>query len=200
LFTVGLIESHFPIFGKYERRDLTVEQWKPVKGYEGLYEASDSGDVRRIRGGRGASAGRLLRPVSNRHYLKVHLSRNNKVEQLYVHCLVAAAFVGERPAGMHVNHKDTNKLNNSVANLEYVTPLGNTRHAIDLGLCNHAGEHNGNAKLNRAKVALIRSLAANSMPRSDIARIFGIKRNTVSQIVNKKRWRDRASLPDVREL
>src|SRR5262245_31384983 len=95
-----------------------MEQWKPVKGYEDLYEGGDLGDVRRSGGGRGSAAARMLHPVSNGNYLKVHLSRNNKARQVYVHHLVAEAFIGDRSAGMWVNHKDTNKLNNSARSEE----------------------------------------------------------------------------------
>ena len=177
-----------------------METWKPVRGYESLYEVSSQGEVRRVKGGQGARPGRLLQPLSDGRYLKVHLSKNNRIKQVYVHYLVAEAFLGARPDGMQINHRDGNKLNNTDTNLEYVTPLENTRHAIAKGLWDHAGERNGGAKLSAEAVAMIRHLRAGNFSPKQIARVFSIKPNTVSQIVNNKSWRDRQPTPDVKEL
>lgn len=93
--------------------------WKPIPGYEGRYEVSAAGLVR-SRLGRGAH---LLRAsASNRTgHLAVHLYTDGKSRTTYVHQLVAAAFIGPRPAGMEVRHLDSNPENNSLCNLAYGT-------------------------------------------------------------------------------
>lgn len=173
--------------------------WRDIEGYEGLYQVSECGNVRRIAGGQGARVGEK-KLVDNGHYLKVTLSKNNKQAQRYVHTLVAHAFIGPCPEGLEVNHKDTNKRNNLFTNLEYVTPLQNTQHAIANGRWRHGGEHNGNSRLTAPQVEEIRALDAQGVPRREVSMRYGIKRHTISQIVSGHRWRDRQRMPDVREV
>lgn len=175
------------------------ERWLPVVGYEGFYAIGDYGEVYRLKAGKGARPG-IRTAVSNGHYLKITLSRDNLARQFYVHHLVARAFLGPRNGSAQVNHKDGNKLNNHFLNLEYVSPQENTVHAFTLGLIRRAGEHNANAKLTQYQVAEIRESASAGVPRKELAERFGVRRHTISQIVTGKRWRDGQRLPDVREL
>lgn len=110
-------------------------EWRDVVGYEGFYEVSELGDIRR--------SGRILKSRSNGAYLKITLCKNGTFTQTYIHRIVAEAFIGKCPNGLQVNHRDSNKLNNNYRNLEYVSPLENTQHAIRAGRWNHKGEHNG---------------------------------------------------------
>lgn len=103
------------------------EEWRAVVGYK-LYEVSDRGRVRRKRGG-------IIKPFYNgRGYLRVQLyngifgvSRKTRVCS-FVHAIVMAAFIGPRIEGEEINHKDKDRENNALTNLEYVTQLENTRH------------------------------------------------------------------------
>ena len=96
----------------------TKETWKPVVGYEGLYEVSSKGDVRNLK------TGRILKPFYNtKGYVMVNLTStsNDKTKKL-VHRLVAQAFIPNNDQSKTlINHKDENKRNNSVANLEWCT-------------------------------------------------------------------------------
>lgn len=67
-------------------------------------------------------------------YLQVRLWRQNKARTFYVHDLVAAAFIGKKPRGAQVNHKDLDKKNNYAENLEYLTPKENMDHAVKGGV------------------------------------------------------------------
>lgn len=100
--------------------------WKDIKGYEGFYQISDDGHVRRLlKGGR-------TKPLKNREglYYTVSLSKKCEKHSFNVHRLVAEHFL-ERPEGAtEVNHKDGNKLNNNVDNLEWVTQKQNHDHAV----------------------------------------------------------------------
>lgn len=108
--------------------------WKDVKGYEGYYQVSDKGQVRRLYKDRYP---KILKNRPSANYYTVSLSKNCEKKTLAVHRLVAEAFL-ERPKGTtEVNHKDGNKLNNKAENLEWVTQKENALHASKV-LGNHA--------------------------------------------------------------
>ena len=102
---------------------MTEEIWKPVVGYEGLYEVSSLGRARSL--GRFVSInrflkGRILRLCYNaKGYLRAQLSSNNKAKMYMVHRLVAIAFLPNPDNLPEVNHIDEDKTNNSVENLEW---------------------------------------------------------------------------------
>ena len=109
------------------------EVWKPVKGYEELYEVSNLGRVRSLDryvklGGKQKSdqlvlkKGRMLSEKDNGHgYKSVHLTVNRNTKDKYVHRLVAQAFLNNPDNLPEVNHKDENKSNNCLDNLEWCT-------------------------------------------------------------------------------
>lgn len=104
------------------------EQWRPVVGYEGLYEVSDHGRVRSLDRtiqhplGMKRLKGRLMRPSLNRMgYPTVGLSRSGGLRLRRVHQLVAEAFIGPRPQGQMVRHYNDIKTDNHVSNLRYGT-------------------------------------------------------------------------------
>jgi DNA-binding XRE family transcriptional regulator len=103
-----------------------MESWKPVEGYEGLYEVSDLGRVRSIK-----RSGRILAGCQVAHgYIAVSLHKNNQKSMYLVHRLVAKAFIPNPENKSQVNHKDLDKRHNSVENLEWVTPRENIEHAL----------------------------------------------------------------------
>ena len=107
----------------------TSERWKPVKGYEGIYEVSNHGRVRSLDRVVTYSDGRVRRhkgkilsaPLSRDGYPAVNLHTQGRLKKRTVHSLVAEAFVGPRPEGMEVCHNDGSKTNNHVDNLRYGT-------------------------------------------------------------------------------
>jgi hypothetical protein len=104
----------------------TAERWRPVRGYESLYAVSDLGNVRRSDFYNN-SKDAPLRPSVVAHYHRVTLSKNGKRRNFLVHRLVCEAFLGI-PEGLCVNHKNGNRLDNTLANLEAVTHKENERH------------------------------------------------------------------------
>jgi len=126
---------------------MQQEEWKPIKGYEGLYEVSSFGHVRsvdRVRifknGRKRFFPGKIIKPYpcTNTGYLMVGLKGGVKPVCASVHRLVAAAFLGV--SELQVNHIDGDKQNNHVENLEYTTQSENMLHAYRLGLeKGHAG-------------------------------------------------------------
>lgn len=94
-----------------------VEIWKPVVGYEGLYEVSNTGEVRSL-----FRYKKLLKPtVARNGYCAVELFKNKKRKHILVHRLVALAFIPNPDNLPMVNHKDETRDNNCVENLEWCT-------------------------------------------------------------------------------
>ena len=105
-----------------------MEKWRIV--HDGFYEVSNFGNVRRLKPGISTFVGRPIIPVgSSSGYFQVSLGGLRK-RRMYVHQLVAEAFLGEKPKGCVVNHIDGNKINNNISNLEYITYAENSQHAV----------------------------------------------------------------------
>ncbi len=118
----------------------------------------------------------------------VDLRGNGLSKTIQVHLLVARAFLGEAPFGHEVNHKDGNKHNPALANLEYVTPLSNVRHSVANGLHMH-GERHYAAKVTEGDVLAILDMAADGMPRKEIALRFGLSKAGLGHIIRGKNWK-----------
>lgn len=132
------------------------EIWRPVAGYEGLYEVSDLGRVRSLKhicnscyGSKSVCNGKILTPCkSSNKYMIVGLSKDGNHCTKSVHGLVAHAFpeiCGELFKGCVINHKDENKSNNVATNLEVCTQKYN---------CNY-GTHNARMSTTKSKFSLI---------------------------------------------
>lgn len=106
------------------------EIWKDIKGYEGIFQVSDSGRVRRFKKNKITI---LKGSIDRKGYRYVRLSVKNKKRRVLIHRLVAQAFC-YKPIGCDlVNHLDNNPFNNCASNLEWTTPKGNTLHALKQG-------------------------------------------------------------------
>ena len=105
-----------------------MENWQPVKGYDGLYEVSDKGRVRSLKFGKE----KILKPWNDGWgYLKINLCKDGHVKILKVHRLVAKAFVPNPNNLETVNHKDEVKTNNVASNLEWMSPADNKRYSAN---------------------------------------------------------------------
>lgn len=108
-----------------------TEEWRPVVGYEGLYEVSNLGRVRSLPRWRSHQQKLVLRCSSNNSgYQQVHLSTHNKQKSMTVHRLVAQAFIPNPENKPEINHIDGDKTNNKIDNLEWVNRKENVHHAI----------------------------------------------------------------------
>lgn len=158
---------------------MNSEVWRAVVGYEGVYEVSSLGRIKRIAPACHTRPGRIVNPGpygNGKKYLRVSLSVNNKVKSLAVHKIVAEAFLGPRPAGMTVNHIDLHPTNNTASNLEYVTMPANYWHARKKGKMG--------VTIPQETVDLVR--ANSHLSNSTLMAMFGLCSATVSRIVNGK--------------
>jgi predicted XRE-type DNA-binding protein len=175
-----------------------VEQWRPIEGYEGLYEVSNLGQVRSVDrvvvGSRGCQKplkGKLLKQHAHpkKTYIKVRLSKEGQKRNWDVHRLVAFAFLGSPPEGHIVCHGPKGRRCNEVTNLSWGTrEKNNGPDMLRDGTLQH-GEKHHNAKLNKTQVRVIRRLLeSKTMTQKEIAAIFDVKQVTVSKIKGRKTW------------
>lgn len=106
------------------------ELWKDIFGYENIYQISSYGNVRKIINKNNDIQYQMLKPLKRTHYLSVHLYKNHIRKVFDIHRLVAKAFIPNPENKPCVNHKDCNKLNNNVNNLEWVTLKENSQHSV----------------------------------------------------------------------
>lgn len=114
------------------------EMWKDIKGYEELYEINVNGEVRRkdriCENGKTIKR-HIIKPCLNSSgYKMVRLSKEGKVKHKFVHRLLLEMFAENINNYPCINHKDGNKLNNNLSNLEYCTYSYNNKEAYKLGL------------------------------------------------------------------
>lgn len=168
--------------------NIINEEWRPVVGWDWIYEVSDQGNIRRMIDARRPKRGpKILKPTINKFgyaWVTLQFLEERRKKAAFIHVLVAEAFVGPKPSAKHeVNHKDSSKGNNRYTNLEWVTHKKNQEHAVESGrylsgdkhprktnasAWNNtvwpserpyiAGENNGQAKLTDAEATEIKIL------------------------------------------
>lgn len=164
------------------------EEWTHIQDYED-YLVSNFGRVKSLKKGTEV----ILRPILDaKGYLRVNLYKDGIRHMLKIHRLVATTFIANPNGLPQVNHKDGNKENNHVDNLEWVTESQNSQHAFNNGLRDAPrGEQNGQHKLTQKDVDEIRK----SYIKGDLmfggkalAKKYGVDPITISRIVNNQRW------------
>lgn len=175
-------------------------EWRDVPSSP-MYQVSETGDVRskdriiQVRtNGRGTYDRQMAgQPIAFTKlpagYLVVQLGRGHKRT---VHSLVAEAFIGPRPKGMDINHKDGNKKNNNVGNLEYCSRSANMKHAYDTGLVPKPPLKRGTdqhlCRLDEDKVRAIRKWHEDGGGIAQMARHYDVGESTIRNLVQRKSW------------
>jgi len=178
-----------------------MENWKKPWP-QSCYEVSDHGQVRRLQGysinntmgGKRKVGGKNLSQKTKKNgYKEVTIYEVPMVgKTVYVHRLVAMAFIGEIPDGYEVNHKDGNKANNLHNNLEIVTPSGNRLHAyhgLKKGIAIYKGSSHGMAKLNEEQVLKIRELYHGGKTPTELSMEFKTPFSTICKICYRETWK-----------
>lgn len=164
-------------------------EWRKIPGYEN-YIISTQGDVVRIMTQKGKPVRRNKHPSDNGlGYRVVVLSKDGKRAMFRVHRLVMLTFCGA--SEQEVNHKDGNKANNCLDNLEYISRGDNVRHASQqLGAQYGArGEKHHNAKLTKDDIDTIFCMKAQGRSLREIGDELDVHFTTVRDVVNRKTWK-----------
>ena len=165
------------------------EIWKEIKGYEGLYQVSNLGNIKHLKfkkknvltGGFSLIKERILKPVKHYNgYVYVDLHKNGSHKITAIHRIVALNFIDNINNKPQVNHFDGNKENNNVINLEWCTMSENMIHALNNGL--------SRTKLLPNDVIEIRKLLKTGLTQLKIADIFDVKRCVIADISSKRTW------------
>jgi hypothetical protein len=173
---------------------MQKEIWKEIKGYEGLYEVSNLGNVKSLErnivrkdGTNFYIAERILRPSKDRKgYLNIGLYKKGKSKNYKVHRLVAAAFIPNPESKLEVNHINADKADNRVKNLEWATCKENVHHAIKAGLITTCSANNKRSKP-VAQYDENNILIATYPSMREAARQTGIYQSDISRCCNKEK-------------
>ena len=199
----------------YSKGDMGVsmkdEIWKPIKGYEGLYEVSNKGRVRSLgRVSKRNQGSKVVEYTKNprilkqqaygkkRNYLSVNLYQHKnigeqrKLKTFYVHRLVAETFIPNPLGKCDVNHIDGNPHNNDVCNLEWATRKENIVHAYNNGLTKTFGSNHPLSKLTEEQVREIRSTYQEGVVGfgcNSLAQKYNVSKTLIQKIVKGKTWK-----------
>lgn len=157
---------------------------QPIKNYPG-YFIDEEGEVFSTKSNKVLST-----HIDSWGYRFVTLHSCGKGKCIKIHKLVAETFIGDRPEGLQINHRDGNKLNNNVNNLEYCTPSQNTKHAFSNGLAiAPKGETHYNCKLSDDNIREIRRYKGQAS-QSAVGGMFGVSREHIRDIWNNKKRKE----------
>lgn len=143
--------------------------WKDIKEYEN-YQVNNLGEVRKIYK---SGKMKILKPIETKNgYLRVRLSKNGNIKNKFIHRLVAETFFGE--SNLSVNHKDENKRNNNIDNLEFMT----LRKNIQYSKCKKITQHNLSGELIKEWKSSAEVERCLMIPNSDVTACCRNKRKT----------------------
>lgn len=172
---------------------MTPETWIAIPHYEGYYEASSLGNIRRIKnsyGGRDLpiKEPRILKPTKQKNgYLTITLSMNCHSKSFLVHLLVLRAFFGEAPDKYQASHLNGVRDDNRLDNLIWESRIGNNARKKFHGTY-LLGENCSSAKMTTEKVLQMRKMKKEKTVK-ELAVIFGLSPTTVQRITSKRTWK-----------
>lgn len=178
-----------------------IEIWKPVVGYEGIYEVSSLGRIRslpRIVKSRSPNGrlmkGKIRKPNFRSHgYIQFNLydKENKNFAARNLHRIIAMAFIPNPENKPEVNHIDANPSNNSLSNLEWVTHKENIVHAVKIGLLrDQKGQKNNMVVLSDDDVIKIKTMLKNGLTYYKIHENFfsHVSIGTIRAIKENRTW------------
>ena len=131
----------------------------------------------------------ITKRIGPKGYYQVNLCINKKCKTFMLHRLIASLFIDNPNNLPCINHRDGNKLNNVLSNLEWITHKGNTQHAFAMGLIHSAkGKGTLNGKFTEDDVRVIRLLGEQGVSQYKIADMYKVTRCAIQQIINRKTY------------
>jgi hypothetical protein len=165
------------------------EIWKDVPLYEGIYQVSNTGKLKSFHGNVAKNSnGFIIREKPDKDGYRRCVLYGNKIKlAVEIHRLVAMMFIPNPENKPCINHKDFNRSNCSVDNLEWVTDKENTKYSRENLFMNNQrrGEIHPRSLFTNKQVAYMRILRSDGMRYSTIAKIYNAKENTILQIFRK---------------
>lgn len=190
-------------FFKCELPKGIKEEWKGIKGYEGLYKISNRSEIIRMPLVVYDSIGRvrhipqkIVKPSPRKdNYLELNLRKDGLSTRYLLHRLMAETFIDNPNNLPVVNHKDGNKQNESLNNLEWVTYSENNKHAFDNDLKEVSNYAKTMAKVstyifNNNDINRIKKIYSEGLTQKEIAEQFNCKQIVISDIVTGKTYKD----------
>lgn len=179
-----------------------IEQFKDIdltkydgEDYAGIYQVSTFGRIKSLRmccnvHKKYVYRERILKPNINRcGYKYINLNKIGKTKVFTIHRLVAIHFISNSENKKTVNHKDGNKQNNYIDNLEWSTYSENAKHSFKMGLQNNQGENHPQHKLSNKDVIFIRkSKKEKIFKQRELSKMFGVSESVISCAILKKTW------------
>lgn len=170
-----------------------VEEWRDIKGFEGCYQVSNLGRVKSLERERRLGHSikivpeRFLRPGKSKGYMRVVLVDRDIKRNVFVHRLVAEAFLTNPDNLPQVNHKDENRENNSVSNLEWVTAKENINYGYG-AIKRHEGQRYKQPHMKKVfQYDMSGNLIREYISIRDAARECRIDRSGISHCCNGKK-------------
>lgn len=175
------------------------EIWKDIPNYEGVYQASTLGNIRslgfthEIKNQWGSTSirhkkGRVLKQhINTAGYYNVQLCKDGMTKRIMTHRLIAITFIPNPDNKREVNHKDSNRLNNQIENLEWVTSKENTEHYVRLGrkkIPKGVDTHNSILTEDVVKQIFLSELSAEKL-----SKILNINKGTIASVKQGINWK-----------
>lgn len=157
------------------------ETWKDIPSYEGIYQISNNSQVKSLRSGKKLT-------ISFVPYGFVKLCVNGVAKKHYVHRLVAVAFIPNPENKSMINHKDGDKRNNAITNLEWCDAKHNVKHAYESNLMPSCENHS-RAKFTNDQVRQMRLDRSNGLSRKFIMQKFNLSKLQYTRIIYRKTWK-----------
>jgi hypothetical protein len=164
-----------------------MEEWKTILEFP-EYQVSNLGRVKRVVASQGAVTGRILKPFDSNGYKKVCLTSGSKKRKVAIHRLVLETFVGMPSEKLDCCHWNGIRSDNRIENLRWASRSENMKDAKRHGTAT-IGEKNGQAILNSSDVLKIRELRKSGAKVIDMARMYNVTHQAISDICNRRNWR-----------